>query len=646
MKKRIYILPIFFLIFGFFTNIYCISNCENELKGVNLCNNIYNYLEEKNFSPSVQALVQNGNNNFPYNIIVRTDSTITTDKNLIFTFFQEDFIENKNCISDFIEYIKNHDYDFNTIILFSYGEKQNIKKDGMIYGIDTFLNTISTNDDYSNIIINLSSDENSINTSSKGIVAPSWLIQNQFNTYIKNGIDEDLPYFYLSQIYTYNFFYDRILTSFFKYNIPSIKLNLNAKDIGNVTISNILIDSIEAFYGESERIWDHHFFMVKINNNYKKLTEERTIQFIICIIFIWLLFIILFIFINSRRKKQAWATIKHIWYTVPITLILSSIGFIIGKIIFIAFLQSESDIQNAFLLFEIQIIISFLLVSIFYAITLLYNYRFYEKSIDYLIVISCFFNQSFFILIDISLFPIFMIICLLSIIALYVRSNGVHIAIFFLMTIPFLPYILSLINYADFTTLYNFLISEKLVHLFIPLIIYPSYLIYFRILTSIRRKSKINVQALILLIVIGISMSILLVGTLKGTNIEKRKAEKEAEEEIFILVTTEDLIDFNYTDKEIFDDLIRTINISFTEQPEQCTIILESDSKTPILYTDNDYEYINPTTSMFNIPSVPPKDLTFSYGTSKGPSIISISAVFPTGNKLDYKTTKKVVTIE
>ena len=654
MKSRIFFTVVFFIIFGCFSNIYCISSSQNDnyknqdsIKGLELSNELYSFLVENNFNPDIQDLVLNGKNKFPYNITVTIKNDVSKDTYFIFTFYQEDAIRHKELIKNLIYKIEERGYNFNTIFLFSYGENQQVSKNNMIFGVDTFLESINTNDDYSNILVNLSSNENSITTSSKGITSPSWLIQNEYNTYIKNNIDENIPYFYLSQMYTYKFYYDRLLSDFFDYNIPSIKLNFAENKTEDDVILSVLLDSIESYNFDNNRNWDQHFFMARINKHFKKLTEEKTVQIIIVIIFVWLLFILLFIFIITRMKKQAWGTIKHIWYIMPVTFALSIIGFIIGKYISINLLKTDSVIYNVFILTESQIIVAFILVSIFYAITLSYNYWFYEKSIDYLIVISCFLNQSFFILIDISLFPIFMAICLLSIIALSVKSNGFHIAIFFLMTVPFIPYILSMIDYSDFYALYNFLISEHLISLFVPLIIYPSFIIYFRILTSIRRKSKISIPILISVILIAISVLIVFIGTLKGVSLTKTGNYKEKDS---IVVETspdsEDFINFSYSDKRVFDDLVRTLNINFSEQPEQCNVYVESVSLSPILYTENDYEYITQNKYMFNIPSTPPRNLVFSYGTSTTPSVITISAIFPTNDEFTYIKTEKVVKIE
>ena len=642
MKIKSFCLTFLFLIIGLYNNLFASSFTKEELTGLDLSDSVFEFLESKDVHPEKQQLLRSGINTFPYNILVKINSKKYSSQNIIFTFFQEDVSSNKNVIFNFINYVKNQNYDFNTIFLFSYGEKQKIQKKNMIYGIDSFLKTINSNDDYTAIIFDLSSDKNSIVANSDGITAPSWLVQNEYNTFIKYDIDENIPFFYLSQLYTNSFFYNRILTSFFKFNVPAIKLNLSKENVYDKLILNVLKDSIGEYSKETNRVWDHHFFLLRLFNHFKKFTENRTVQSIIIIIFIWLLFLLLFIFINNKLKNQTWATVKHVWYSVPITFILVYLGFFAGKYCFLAFSKSNISIKNTFTLFELQLIFSLILTSAYYLITLLLNYRFYEKTIDYLIVISCFFNQSLFILIDISIFPLFLIVCLLSILSLIIKNNGVHIGIFFLMLLVFVPYILSVINYANFDALYNFLISNQKVPFIISLVIYPSFLIYFRILTSMRKSKKINLSLITITIVIVLSTSAIIFGNITANLLQKKHEQTNKDT---IVTTTEDLIDFNNSETYVFDDLIRTININFKEQPIQCSIYVTSFSKSPILYTENDFDKLKTTSAVLNTPYYPPTNITFKYGAPKEPAIIKVFAVFPTEEDHKYKSIKKAVSI-
>lgn len=639
-KKKVTTVFILFLLF--FARCYSTENNLQTLRGIELCNKIFDFLDSNNFEPITQDLLVNGHNSFPYNIVINIKSKENSKQNIIFTFFQEDVLQNQKIIKDFVNYVKQQNYKFNTIFLFTYGEREEIKKQGMIYGIDSFLQTINTNDDYTNIIVDLSSSENSIKTSSNGITAPSWLIQNEYNAYLKYKINERIPLFYLSQLYTFSFFHDRMLSSFFNYEVQSIKLNFSKDKLNNELVYSVLKESINSYNNENERLWDQHFLMLNFFGHFKKLTEVNTIKIIIFIVFIWLVIIIMVFFISIGMKRKAWATLKNIWYIAPISFLLIYVTILLGKFCSIAFLNNSTDVRNVFILIGTEFILSFIILSAYYSVTLMFNSNIEEKSIDYLIVITCFLNQSFFIFIDVSLFPIFMAVCILSILALLTKKNWTHIAIFFVMFIPFIPYVTSLNRFADFNKLYNFLLNENLIPLVFSLIFLPFYLIYFRVLTSVKRNSKHNIFLLAGITTAIFSLVVIILCTILSVNIKQRE---EKQEQIRIYNSYEKIFDFEYKDKIIFDDIIRTINIDFYEQPAQCNVNVSSLKNSPILYTENEIDYITPTTSSFTLPSNPPKHLTFSYGATDDISLVTITAIFPTGKPSEYKSIKKVVTI-
>ena len=79
-------------------------------------------------------------------------------------------------------------------------------------------------------------------------------------------------------------------------------------------------------------------------------------------------------------------------------------------------------------------------------------------------------------------------------------------------------------------------------------------------------------------------------------------------------------------DEIIFDDIIRTINIKLNTKCILCSV-QAAGQKNPVLYTDNDFTTISDNTIRFNIPEYPPERMTFSYGTSREPCTILVTAV-------------------
>lgn len=641
MKFRKHLL---FLLLTFFVSISSLSANSNSEKGIDLCNSIYNFLNKYKFSPYVQNIITSGENTFPYNIIIDKNSKEKNNKNLIIVFFQDDVLSNKTNLIQILSYIKNASFDFNIKTIFVYGEKNTFQSTNNISSIQAFLGTINSNEDYYTLIFDLNNNQNKLITSSNGFCSPSWMIQNEYNSFLTHKIKKNLPLSYISQIYKLKIFQDKQLSYFFDKNIPAIKVCFEKNDNNYNTIQNIIIDSIVKFEQSNYQVWDQHFLMLRLFGRFRKVSEAFIINVIILIIFSWLLFIFILGFVNIRLRKHTWATIKDIWYSIPISFIILCISFLIGNLICKNIFYNFSDFGKVYSCFAFQILLSFIFINLYYLFTLQNNFKFSEKTIDFLLVISTFINQSLFILIDISLFPIFMIVCCLSIIALLIKNNIIHICIFILTIIPFIYYSHNVISNSDISLLANFIFSDYYLSLYFSLIMYPICLIYFRILTSFRTHSKNKYTLFKTTIIFDASIFIIII-LLSIIRINIYNKNNNTDNKTSLNLNNNYFVEFTYNDKNVFSDIIRTINIKLDSEPEICTVTLNTLSKSPILYTDNDYILQSPTCASFKIPVNPPSELKFSYGTTSDPCNITITAIYETDIENEYEYVSKSFTI-
>ena len=616
---------------------------------VSLCNSIFQKLKEKKLSPGTQSLIISGDNSFPYNIILDYPAASLQSEegknppNLFLCFYQEDIAEKPELAVKLAEYIQNAKLPVNVSIIFAYGERQKIEKEGMIYGSDVFINSLNSNEDNTVIICNLAARKEKILTSSRKKIAPSYLIKIAYSSFLHSSLNKAIPNYYVSQLYSYNFFYDRNLSSLFENDIPGIKLEYT-RGTEQSLIEESLKNIIKGFSSAVNRTWDHHFLLIKVFNRFLRLKETTTIKMVIVIFLIWLIFIFMLIFINIRQKRTTWNAIKNVWYTIPVTFLLITISFYLGKLLFNLFLSTGSDAKTIVYICSCQMLISFFVCAAYYTIILLINPKFGEKSIDYLIIFSCFANQSIFILIDISLFPIFMIICFLSIIAFVIKNNPLHITVFFLMILIFVPYLVSLISNANIQDLRLYLITNNALPFYMAILLTPLFLIYFRILTSISRNSKKSLtffithsSFFILVLILLPIVSSFIIKDIEKNNIKDKLLFEKAEENQAITI--------HYTDKKIFDDIIRKISINIDGQPIQCDVRLYSALYQPLLYTDNDYTILSYNSGYFNIPSYPPQEMTFSYGTDNRPTNLTVTVFFETDKENVYSVVSKSISL-
>ena len=106
--------------------------------------------------------------------------------------------------------------------------------------------------------------------------------------------------------------------------------------------------------------------------------------------------------------------------------------------------------------------------------------------------------------------------------------------------------------------------------------------------------------------------------------------------EISINPLGNDLISISVSDQEIFDDIIRTVDVSLKQDCLLCDILITTEEINPILYSDNDYTNPSINTARFRIPDNPPKEMSFKYGAAKTPCRITVSAVIQGQNDDEF----------
>lgn len=604
---------------------------------------------EWDFKPEKQQLVNSSENDFPYNILISFPSTYPDEEKisstLAFNFFMEDAFLELQTFMNCLEEIKkiNHSFDIN--VLLSYGDKAEFDKQGIIKGIPSFLNTIPSYENLFVIIVNLNSQKNMITTASHGKQSPSWLIENEANIFLKHNISSSLPLYLVSQLYRYDFLSDQHLDEYFSRDIPAIKLSFNLNLVKQSSIAALISDSVEYFGKTSHKNWDNHFILINILNTYHRIGEDIIVKIIISIFFSFSLFIFILFFIVSNNRFKSWKIIRKIWYTFPCTILLELLGFWISKNGYNLFAKHFSEIGKIYFLIGSHICFSFMILSIFYVLISIYISDFEERSIDYLIVISTFINQLVFLFIDISLFPIFILIFIVSVFSLKANNKYFHMILFIFIILMFVPYAHKIVTMSEINSLKSFIVTTPHIAIFLALILCPLYLIYFRILTYFKYFLRTNVNIIIFATSYTAFIFILCfsIGTVRSHIINKNTIKNNTS---LIKTKKEETIILSYNDKTVFSDIIRTINIKMKESAEYCDVRITSEKGNPILYSDNTYEIINDSTAYFLMPFNPPENLTFNYGANKSPSSITVTALYKAENQNEYWMDRKTIKIK
>lgn len=607
----------------------------------NNCSTLFTKLEKKGLRPQAQPLTAGGTNNLPYNIIVNFRPKDTkTEHNLILLFDLEQANTYFDNISSVFEDLENQ--DFNSSVVFCYGSQLDIPRDNIIYGSEVYAGSLSSDGTNDVFIFNLSAPKNAIIPGNKKNHSPSWMLKTVFDAFVSSKITDDLPLSYVSQIADFTFINDRNFLSFLDLDIPCIAADIRDPQ----ETAAILRNCIYNYSIASSRPNDSHSFMFRIFNKQIWFSEFVIINGIIISIILGFLLVFVLGFINKTLKHEFWQEISTIWYALPLIYILSYCGFFIGRGLYRLFTNSNSLNYTVYGFIILQAAIATLMVSGFFMLNLSLQKNYTTRSLDFLLVINTFLNLVIFTLLDISLFPIFLIIFIVAVISLIFRRNWIHIILFIFLVIPFIPYINALFAISDKQSLHNLLLKSNAQPFLLSLVILPVYLMWLRILNSMKKRyTKKRIYACVIAAAyLFIILSLIIINKVFYSN------KKDTETHINIVSMKENSgKDFDFTltwnDHFVFDDIIRQIKINSSELPVYTCVKVNSTN--PILYSENDYKLINQDEAEFLLPLYPASQLEFNYGTDQSNQVIQVEQIFYSEeDNIYYSLTKTLNTGE
>ena len=617
--------------------------------GTSLCNNVFEYLDKKGLHPQVQSLVSNGTNSLPYNIIVNFHSEDTKSPDNLILFYEiQDFEDRLEGIEKVLEPLKSKEY--NSTVVFSYGNKINIPRDNIIYGADIFAQSLDSTQNNSAYLFCLNAPKNTIITGNSNSHSPSWMLKDLFDAYSDAKMTEGLPLYFISQAQDYNYITDKSFLAFIQAEIPCIQALMR----DNEKVNEVITHCIQAYDKSRQEISDSHTFMFRFFGKRIWFSETRIIKSMIIILILSLILVFYVGFINKNLRKEFWNEIRNNWYVLPVIYTLSLLGFFAGKGLYSLLVRPESTNYTAFGFIILQISISMLFVSLFYMINLSLLKKYTTRSLDYILVVLTFINQFVFSMADISLFPIFMLIFIIAVISLIFRRNWIHIILFVFLIIPFIPYVNAVYRNSSSQELHELLLHAKGCPFLISLVVLPLYLMWLRILNAIKKRyTKKRIYALIISATYFlIFLSLIIVNKIfysknTKTNITSTPLTIT---EISVPQTNSDYdFTFSYSDKKVFSDTIRTVKLSSKQNPVYVSLKILSDSieqELPVLYSENDFIKNSDNSISFSLPLYPPKNLEFNYGSQEKTQTLSAEQIFYDEQTQTYYSVSKIIQTE
>ncbi len=615
---------------------------ETPLMGIDLCNSMFTYIEKNGFSPSVQSLVAGGTNSLPYNIIVRFSPKDTvSEHNFILFFYMEDAWQNKDLLVPVFESLKEQEYS-STVVL-SFGNRNSFEKENIIYGADVFVQSLDTNIQNTAVLMDLSAKKNAIITGSNRKHAPSWMLKDMFEAFKNARMTEGLPLVFISQVADFTFSEDNAFLAFLNADIPCISAGI--KDASHA--QDVIVSLINSYQTSMNQTNDSHTFMFRLFGKGIWLSEIRLIRLLLVFLILGILLFAFLNFINKNIRVEFSQEIRANWYVIPVLFILTLAGAFAGKGLYRLFTHSGTS-WTVFGFVIVQIMVSMLLVSGFFMLSLSLLKKYTTRSLDFLLVLDTFINLVLFTFLDISLFPIFMLIYVVSVISLMFRRNWIHIILALFLIVPFIPYINALFNTSDITSLHNLLINSNLQPFLLSFIILPVYLMLLRLFNAFK---KYYTQKRLYAILIGCTYIFVFIALILLNRIFY--SEKKGQDKFYtvqMISNGKGPADFSvsYKDKRIFSDTIRTVSISSLMSPVYVSLKIESqnDQYSPVLYSENDFVALEQNKIYFSLPLYPSQNLEFNYGTGPYAQTITVEQLFYSPEQDVYYSLTKRLFIE
>lgn len=625
-----------------------------KLSGQELYQYIKKTLDYNGYSHSDISIFRTENDTFARNIVLHfpakkelpDDIWDSAKDTIILSFMQEDIATRTDFLFNIIEFIKESEFNYNINILLTAADKSilsgNEENSGSALYCDLFKGTGST----AAILVSFSSTKrNSITPGSGQILCPLWLIKSTAHSLEAKGIRFSIKGGIFCSLYSHDILKsDYRLASYLSNGIEALDINFNEDILKTTTLSEVFTHFLENYSPEKSENQDTHYIPLKFFNHTYFIPEIATMLLLYIITAIGLFLICDFTFLFSTKQSIKpiiqKESIHSIWI-LPLTWIIGFASIYSGQ--YIASIFFKYKFYNPILLITIKLIVTFLLITIFFLIFLKIKKNNQIHVFEYILTISAIFNIFVFCAFDIALFYLFTTIYLIVYFSRNVKKIHWNFICLFLMVIPFFPLLTRILLYSTPKQIFPLIFSNPGDNFILAFALGPFSLMWFKIILRIQsltieakeikqqhagltQNLSILFPRYYILVISLFTVLTLVLSLIISINARKlfSNIEPLAKMEVIEETPQNENLSVSYSDSKYYSGNIRTVNIKTNRQAVRVDVIVSGQTENPIYYTFHQYSpYTTAYQAKFNIPDYPPKNFTITYT----PDVSQISTI-------------------
>lgn len=622
-------------------------------KGIVLSNNLFTSFESANMSPQKQEIINGGEGQFPYSILVSANSSSTSPSNeytLTIAIPQEMAFRIIDSLIPLIQQLKDSVLPVNVLFLLQADEFSRLPKeytDNIPYGTKAFLDKTSEN--MAAVILmphgKTQKDEVSLVFGAEGRITPQWLLkQSPIN----------LSY---SSLLTYRLNLnptDNRLSAFFEQGIPCFGIQFDSSSSQQVkTVCEGIKNLALNFSTENKETENNsNFIFLSFLNSKTIWISERTLLIIYLLIATFVLFVASGFSLFKKNSLSKQRDFLKIWYLIPITILVSSVSLYLGQLIALGI---SNHIQlSPFFILSIKTFFSFLVVSLLFAVLVHFDIPMSQVVYGYLLSLISIMNIFVFTMIDIILLSMFLLEYLIIYITRISRRTIPLFISTLLMLLPFIPYIVNIWQNAAPEKITPLIVGNFGKNILYACIIVPFQIMWLRILIRLnvlgksKNFSSFKIYGLATVFLLGMIISIISLLALTSSFVAPKKTDSEIDDfsnKTILTVVEQDNLPVNfYTKHHNYLDLKDVQVFVDSELPVlKYQIEIASKDGFPLYTSTFPYEIISQeevSKAFFSMPYEPANKTSFLYTAKTDKEQILTATIFV---QLDETTAAKVI---